>query len=231
LGRTEDLAGLAVVALIASSAILAGWQAIERLVHPHTVHNLALVMVGGLIGLLGNEAVARIRIRTGRRIGSAALEADGIHARADGITSLLVLLGALGVAVHWNWADPVIGLVIAATIAVVLVQAVRTVGGRLIDAVHPSLVDQVSHILEQLDGIVTVSEIRLRWVGHRLYAAVRVGVQGHLSVADGHEISERACHELMHGLSQLADAIVHVDPVDPGGDPHEITAHHRRHEH
>ena len=67
--------------------------------------------------------------------------ADGLHARSDGLTSLAVLVGAIGVAVGWEWADPVVGLAISAAILVVLVQAARSVGERLMDAVDPELVD------------------------------------------------------------------------------------------
>src|SRR5215204_2823152 len=111
-GRAEDLAGLFIVAMIALSAVIAAYQAIDRLLHPRDVTQLWAVADAGLIGFLGNELVARYRIRVGRRIGSAALVADGLHARTDGFTSLAVLLGAGGVAVGWGWADPVVGLII-----------------------------------------------------------------------------------------------------------------------
>ena len=80
-----------------------------------------------MIGFLGNELVARYRIRVGRKIGSAALVADGLHARTDGFTSLAVLLGAGGVAIGWDWADPVVGLVITVAILAVLRGAAREI--------------------------------------------------------------------------------------------------------
>lgn len=87
-GRAEDLASIAIVATIAASAALACYQAIDRLLHPQPVTYLPAVAAAGLIGLVGNEVVARYRITVGRRIGSAALVADGLHARTDGFTSL-----------------------------------------------------------------------------------------------------------------------------------------------
>src|SRR5215472_14422045 len=93
-GRAEDLAGVVIVLLIAASSALAGWQAVTRLAHPHPVSNLMAVAIAAVIGFAGNELVARYRIRVGRKIGSAALVADGLHARTDGFTSLAVLLGA-----------------------------------------------------------------------------------------------------------------------------------------
>jgi divalent metal cation (Fe/Co/Zn/Cd) transporter len=81
--------------------------------------------------------VARYRIRVGRKIGSAALVADGLHARTDGLTSLAVLLGVGGVAIGWDWADPVVGLLITVAILTVLRQAAREIYRRLMDAVDP----------------------------------------------------------------------------------------------
>ncbi|MGH3167787.1 MAG: cation diffusion facilitator family transporter [Trebonia sp.] len=108
-GRAEDLAGLAVVGVMAVSAAVAAWQAIDRFVHPHQVTDLPLVAAAGVIGFAGNELAARYRIAVGTRIGSAALVADGRHARADGFTSLAVVAGAAGVALGWQQADPVQG--------------------------------------------------------------------------------------------------------------------------
>lgn len=136
-GRAEDLAGLFVVAMIALSSILAGWEAIDRLFHPREVEHVWAVAAAGVVGFLGNEIVARYRIRVGRQIGSAALVADGLHARTDGFTSLAVVFGAAGVAVGMPWADPVIGLLIAIAILGVLRSALTQVGARLMDAVTP----------------------------------------------------------------------------------------------
>src|SRR6185437_12503963 len=92
-GRAEDLAGVVIVVVIAASSALAAYEAVTRLLHPQRVSDLAAVAVAALVGFAGNELVARYRIRTGRRIGSAALVADGLHARTDGFTSLAVLVG------------------------------------------------------------------------------------------------------------------------------------------
>ena len=225
-GKAEDLAGIVVIVLIGASAILAAYVAINRLLHPQRITDLGFVMAAAAVGAIGNEVVAQYRIRTGRRIGSAALEADGIHARTDGITSLLVLLGAIGVALGADWADPVVGLVIAAAIAVVGWQAVRSIIGRLLDAVDPSLIDHIQRVAATTPGVVTVSEVRARWAGHRLLAQVRLGVDGNLSVTDAHGIAEETHHRLLHEVKNLSDAIIHVDPEGTGGDPHAGTRHH-----
>ena len=131
--RAEDLAGILIVVVIAASAALAGFEAIRRLLDPRPLENLGWVMAASVVGFLGNEAVALYRIRVGRRIGSAALVADGLHARTDGLTSLGVLVGAIGVAYGFDRADPIAGLAISAVIVFVLVQAARSVFRRLLD--------------------------------------------------------------------------------------------------
>ena len=225
-GKAEDLAGIAVIVLIASSAGFAGYEAINRLIHPEKVFHLGFVMAAAVVGAVGNELVAQYRIRVGRRIGSAALEADGIHARTDGVTSLLVLVGAVAVALGAQWADPVVGLLITAAILVVGYQAVRSVGQRLLDVVDPAIVERISEIVRAVDGVDAVTEIRARWAGHRLLAQVRLSVDGASSVSTAHEIAEVAHHELLHGISNLSDAIIHVDPSGVGFDPHTATSHH-----
>lgn len=226
-GKAEDVAGLALVALIAVSAAFAGYEAIYRLIHPEKVSHLGFVMAAAAVGAVGNEVVAQYRIRVGRRIGSAALEADGVHARTDGVTSLLVLVGAIAVDLGAEWADPVVGLLITAAIVVVGYQAVRSVGQRLLDAVDPDVIEQISTVVEAVDGVFTVTEVRARWVGHRLLAQVRLSVDGRLSVTRAHGIAEEVHHELLHHVPNLSEAIVHVDPSGTEADPHAATRHHQ----
>jgi cation diffusion facilitator family transporter len=221
------LAGLVVVLVIAASAVLAAWEATSRLRHPLPVDYLGFVIAAAVVGAVGNELVALYRIRVGRRIGSAALVADGLHARADGLTSLAVLAGAIGVALGWERADAVAGLAIAVGIVVVLVQAAKGVGERLLDAVSPELVDRAEKVVREVAGVQDVSELRIRWIGHRLHAEVRITVDRDLDVARAHDIAEEAHHALLHDLPMLASAVVHIDPCGHAGpDPHQSTAHH-----
>jgi cation diffusion facilitator family transporter len=226
-GKAEDVAGVVVLALIVGSAAFAGYEAVDRLLHPQKITDLGLVMAAAVVGAIGNELVAQYRIRVGRRIGSAALEADGIHARTDGVTSLLVLIGTIAVAVGAEWADAVVGVVITAAILMVGYQAARSVGQRLLDAVDPAVVTRISQTVAAVPGVVAVTEVRARWMGHRLLAQVRLSVDGTLSVARAHEIAEVAHHELLHHVPNLSEAIIHVDPAGVGVDPHAATAHHR----
>ncbi len=226
-GRAEDLAGLCIVAVIALSAAVAGWESVHRLVDPAPVRNVGWVLAAGVIGFVGNELVAIYRIRVGRRIGSAALVADGLHARTDGLTSLGVVASAIGVAVGLPVADPIVGLLITAAILVVLVQACRDIYRRLMDSVDPELVDRVEAVLTAVDGVRDVQSVRVRWIGHELRAEVDIAVDGDLSVADAHGIADRSHHQLLHQVRRLRHATIHINPAADGGDDHHrATAHH-----
>src|SRR3954449_8784487 len=210
-GRSEDLAGIVIVLLIAASSALAAYEAVRRFVHPQDVHHLWAVAIAALVGFFGNELVARYRIKVGREIGSAALVADGLHARTDGFTSLSVLVGAAGVAIGWDWADPAVGLFITLAILVVLRDAAREVYRRLMDAVDPALVDQVDAVLRATDGVLDIGTTRLRWIGHQLRAECTVVVAKDLTVIQGHDIAESCEHRLLHELPRLTAAMVHAD--------------------
>ncbi|MBQ1038119.1 cation diffusion facilitator family transporter [Micromonospora sp. C81] len=230
-GRSEDLAGIVIVVVIAASALAAAWTAVTRLLHPAEVTHLPWVAAAGLVGFIGNELVARYRIRVGRRIGSAALVADGLHARTDGYTSLAVLAAAGGGALGWHWADPVVGLAIAVAITFVLKDAAREVYRRLMDAVDPAIVDQAEATLRTIDGVRDVAAVRLRWIGHRLHAEADLVVDTHLTLIAAHEIAADAEHQLTHAVPRLMTATVHTDPDShPGGHHHPDLSHQRRHQ-
>jgi cation diffusion facilitator family transporter len=212
-GRAEDLGGLFVIAMITLSGVLAAGEAIDRLIHPHRVTGLWAVAVAAVIGFAGNEVVSRYRIRVGRRIGSAALVADGLHARTDGFTSLAVLLGAGGVALGWRAADPIIGLVITVAILGVLHSAVRQVGARLMDAVDPDLVDRATEAVISVAGVREVRELRIRWIGHSLRAEVDATVDPDLTVSQAHDIAHHAETHLLDQVGRLAAATIHTSPA------------------
>jgi cation diffusion facilitator family transporter len=212
-GRAEDVAGLFVIAMIALSSVLVGYESISRLLTPHTVTNLGWVAAAAVIGFLGNETVAQYRIRVGRRIGSAALVADGLHARTDGFTSLAVLFGAAGVAVGWQWADPAVGLLITVAILGVLRYAVRQVGARLMDAVDPALVEQAGAAVRDIDDVIAVADLKIRWVGHTLRAEVDLTVSPDMTLEHAHEIAHHAEQHLLHRFHRLSAATVHTSPA------------------
>ncbi|MET3809590.1 cation diffusion facilitator family transporter [Arthrobacter sp. UYEF3] len=201
-GRAEDLAGLFIVVVVALSAVVAGWQSIDRLIHPQPLHNLWWVAAAGLVGFAGNEAVAVYRIRIGRKIGSAALVADGVHARMDGFTSLAVVLGALGVWAGFPLADPIVGLLIAAAIIVLLWGTVRSIGRRLMDGIEPELVERARQALSTTPGVESVPALQLRWIGHRLQGNATIQVAD-MTISAGQQIVRDAEHRLGHALPNL----------------------------
>src|SRR5215212_2678314 len=218
-GRVEDLAGAMVVLIILFSALVAGYQAIERLINPQPVGFLGALAAAAIVGFIGNEAVAIFRIRVGRQIGSAALVTDGW-------TGLAVLVGAIGVWLGYPLADPIVGLLIAAAILGIVWQSGKMVFTRLLDGVDPEVIDEIRRTASNVPGVEDVAEVRARWLGHRLRAEVNVAVDPELSVAEGHAIAREVNHRLMHELRYLDTAVVHVDPVQESGEQHHrVDAH------
>jgi cation diffusion facilitator family transporter len=225
--RAEDLAGVVVIGLILFSAIVAGYEAIDRFFNPRVVEYLGWVAAAAIIGFIGNEAVAIFRIRVGREIGSAALIADGLHARIDGLTSLAVLVGAIGVWAGFPLADPIIGLIITFAILRITWNATKSMWYRMMDAVEPEVVDTVENTALAIDGVQDIHDVRCRWVGHQLHASIHIEVEPLMNVAEGHQISEEVRHALFHVLPRLTEATVHMDPA--GSDQsefHQTTLHH-----
>jgi cation diffusion facilitator family transporter len=179
-----------------------------------------------VIGFLGNEVVALFRLKVGREIGSAALIADGYHARVDGWTSLAVLIGAVGVQLGYSVADPLAGLLITAAILWLVWHAGKPVFLRMIDGVEPGVVEALQHAAQHVPGVHAVTEVRARWLGHRLHAEVNIAVAPVLSVTQGHAIAKEVHHQLFHHVHALASITVHVDPGDEAGERyHHISEH------
>ena len=181
-GRAEDLAGLLIVVAILVTGILAGYVSITRLSDPPEIDFIWAVVVASLVGFVGNEGVALFRIKVGKEIGSAALVADGLHARVDGLTSLAVLVGAVGVWLGAPLADPIVGLVITVAIFRIVIESGKSVIARLLDGVEPEVIDEVREVLHATDGVEEVTEVRVRWLGHSLLAEVNLAVRPDLSV-------------------------------------------------
>ena len=223
LGRVEDLAGVTIVFVILFSAVAAGYESVHRFFHPVTVSHLYAVMFASVVGCVGNEVAAIIRIRVGKEIESAALIADGHHARVDGLASLAVLFGALGVKLGYPLADPIVGILITLIIGKVVWDSVIAIFSRMLDGVDPALIPQLTDIARRTEGVAEVGEVRARWLGHRLMAEVTFGVSGELTVENGHEIAKRVQENIQDALPHVAAVSVHVDPSGELGEEH----HHR----
>lgn len=227
--RAEDLAGVLIALVIAASVVLIVWESVDALINPRPLANLGWVFAAGLVGFAGNEIVAVYRIRAGRRIGSAALIAEGQHARADGLTSIAVIVGVVGVWLGFERADAIIGLLIGMAILGILISTMRTVFRRLMDGVEPGVIDAMVSTAASVDGVVAVDRVRARWSGHRMDADANVAVPGELTVLEGHRVADRVEHELLHATPHLESVVVHLHPVVDGEYPddlHELSGHH-----
>ncbi|MGV9362084.1 cation diffusion facilitator family transporter [Amycolatopsis sp. NPDC003731] len=226
-GRAEDLAGVVVVLVVAASAAVAGYESVARLLDPRPVAHPWVVAAAGVIGFAGNELVARYRIRIGREIGSAALVADGLHARTDGFTSLAVVAGAAGVGFGFPAADPIVGLVITVAILFVLRDAAKEVFRRLLDAVDPASVELAERTARDVEGVLDARELRMRWIGHHLRAELAVTVAADLTVESAHRLAHEVEHRLLHTIPRLTAVVVHTEPATGADRAHETVAHHR----
>jgi cation diffusion facilitator family transporter len=225
-GRVEDVAGVMIVLTILFSAVLAGYESVNRLLHPQPVEHLWAVAIASIIGFAGNEMVALFRIRVGKEINSAALVADGYHARVDGLTSLGVLFSAVGLWLGYPLADPIFGLLITIAILPIVWESGKAVFTRLLDGVDPEVIEEITHAINHTQGVCEVTEVRLRWSGHRLHAEGNLAVSPKLSVAEGHAIAVEARHQLLHHLSYLSNVTIHIDPEDLSGEEHHRIKEH-----
>ena len=212
-GRAEDLAGLIVVAIILFSAVFAGYEAVTRFVHPQAPGYLLATAIAGLIGFAGNEWVAVYRIRTGRRIGSAALEADGHHARVDGFTSLAVVAGAAGVALGFELADPLVGLGISLAIVRIVWVSLKEVGLRALDGIDPAVIDRIAADAARTPGVRDVRDVRARWLGHTIRAELAVSTDSRLSLAEADQLAEHVRARLLERNPLMSDALVRPVPT------------------
>jgi cation diffusion facilitator family transporter len=226
--RVEDLVGLGVVLVITVSGLWTGYESIRRLLYPSTPQNILLAIAAGVLGGLGNELVARYRLKVGREIHSHALMAEGHHARVDALTSLGVVVGLLFVAFGFPLADPLAGLIITVFIFSIVFEVGKDLLTRIVGKTEDHELDEIRTIASGVEGVKEVGSIKVQWLGHRCFAEMCVAVSPLISVAEAHHISENVRHELLHHLSSLVDVTIHADPYAAGAsDPfHNLTAHH-----
>lgn len=227
LNRAEDWAGLMIVAAIAASAVLVIGESVERLVEPRLIDHVPAVIGAGVVGAMGNEWVARYRIRVGNSIASEALITDGRHARTDALTSLAVVAAGVGALLGAAWVDPLAGLVVAVPILWLLVKSARRISTRLLDGVDPGVVDAAHATIVAVTGVESLDDLRVRWHGHQLRISACIGVEPSLSVSQSHAIAHDVEHELHHRFDAPVTATIHVEPFDQPG-RHDSVAHHVR---
>ncbi len=209
-GRLEDIAGVFIVISIAFSAAFILVESIERLLNPRPLENLEWIALAALVGFVGNELVALMQIRVGRRIGSDAMIADGQHALIDGLTSLAVLIAVIGTLIGLPILDPIVGIVIAFAIVGITWNAIKAVWYRMMDAVDPQLVEHVEAHVLALEGLRRIETLRLRWVGHRMYGVMKIAVPADMPLEASEQIAHGVQHEARHVVPQLEELIVEV---------------------
>jgi len=226
-GRAEDLAGTVIVLMILASALFVFYESTLKLLNPQPLDNLGWVAIAAIVGFIGNEAVALFRLRIGGEINSAALIADGLHARVDGFTSLAVLLGVIGVWLGFWWADPLMGFIIGFAILVIVRDAAKSMWYRLMDAMDPETIDRIEATAAKVPGVEGVSQVRARWIGHRMNSEMNIVVDCELPLSKSHDIAEQVRHSVFHELPMMTDVIVHLDPCSHDQvNHHEVTQHH-----
>jgi cation diffusion facilitator family transporter len=227
LARSEDLAGIMVVLLIFFSAAVALYEAVDRIIHPQVISSVAVVFAAGILGFLGNEWVSVIRTRAGKRIGSAALVADGQHALIDGYTSLAVAAGAVGVWIGFPLADPIVGIFISIAILFIVKDAAISIFRRAMDGIEPEKVDEITRVARAVPGIEEVNSVRARWQGHTIAVDLLVTVDEDLTTRQSHAILEKVRRDLFHEVGMVGSIMIHADPTSRDGtDHHRSTAHH-----
>ena len=213
-GRLEDIAGVFIVISIGFSAAYILYESIQRLLNPLPLQNLEWIALASLVGFVGNELVAIMQIRVGRRIGSDAMIADGQHALIDGLTSLAVLIAVIGTLIGLPILDPIVGVVIALAIVGITWNAIKAIWYRMMDAVDPHLVEHVEEHVLALDGVAAIDTLRLRWVGHRMYGVAKLRVAADTSFAACQEIIHAVQHEAGHVIPQLEELTVQLVEAD-----------------
>ena len=222
-GRAEDIAGVVIVLSILFSSGYIMWASFGKLFNPEPIHHVPWVVVAAIIGFLGNEMVALFQIQAGNRIGSASLVADGLHARIDGITSLVVLVAVAGSLLGYPIVDPIVGILIGVTILFIARDATRSIWYRLMDAVDPQIVDQIEQYSSEVNGVDCVESLRVRWVGHQLQCEIGIVLSGSPSFADSQHIVSSIKNLLIENVRHLTLITIEiVSQADQTADTHVV---------
>ncbi len=211
-GRAEDVAGIVIVLSIGFSAAYILAASAYRLFNPEPLTHLPWVAAASIVGFVGNELVASMQLRVGKRIGSAAMIADGQHARTDGLTSLAVLIAVVGTWRGLPILDPVVGIVIGIAIVGISWEAAKAVGYRLMDAVDPGLLNRMEHFAGEVEGVDRVVGLRAHWVGHRLFAEITVGVDEGLLMVESRGVAAKVRQVLHQAVPQLDTLHIEIEP-------------------
>lgn len=220
-GRIEDVATLLIVLVIVVTAALAAFESILKLFQPARYGSIPFSLVAAGVGIVANLAVSEYKVRVGRSIGSTALKTDGIHSRVDALVSAGAFAGIGLAGAGVRLADPIAGLAITAGILYILGGTLRQLFLRMMDAVDPHVIEELTAAASRVDGVLGVHDVRARWVGRELVAVMHVACAPDSTLREAHEVAVRVEHEVAHEVPE-ARLDVHMDP---GTELHEHATH------
>jgi cation diffusion facilitator family transporter len=200
--RAEDLAGIGVAVVIWASAAVAGAESVNKLIHHGTTQHLGWGIGAAAAGILGNQLVARYKLVVGRKIQSATLVADARHSSLDALSSAGAMLGLIGVAVGWSWADAVAGLLVTGFICHVGWEVTSDIAHRLLDGVDPAIVTTAEATAAHTEGVAH-AHARARWTGRTLRVEVEGWVPPTTTVADADRIGRLVADRLGAELPEM----------------------------
>ena len=202
LDRAEDLAGVGIAVVIWASAVFAGAESVRKLLAHGTTAHVGIGILGAVLGIVGNQVVARYKLLTGRRIKSATLIADARHSWLDALSSAGALAGLVAVELGQGWGDPVAGIAVTLFICHVGYEVTTDVISRLADGVDPGVITTAEAAAGELPGVIH-AHARARWTGRILRVEVEAWVDPGLTARDADELGRRAAAAVSRQLPDM----------------------------
>src|SRR6266849_1380785 len=210
-GRFEDVATLLIIVVIIVTAAVAAAESVAKLLYPTTYSNFPLSLGAALVGVIANLGVSEYKLRVGRSIGSESLKTDGVHSRIDALVSAGAFAGIGLAGLGLRLADPIVGILITLAIVFVLAGTVKQLFYRMMDAVDPTIIDEITNAASSIPGVLQVHDVRVRWVGRELVAVMHVAMDPKSTLENAHALAMRVedavCREV-----PAARLEIHMDP-------------------
>jgi cation diffusion facilitator family transporter len=200
--RAEDLAGVGIAVVIWASAVFAGFESVRKLVHNGGTHDVGWGIAAAAVGIVGNQIVARYKLRVGTRINSATLVADAKHSWLDALSSGGAMVGLIAVLAGLPWADAVAGIVVTGFICHVGWEVTSDVAHRLLDGVEPEVIETAERVAAQVPG-VQHAHARARWTGRTLRVEVEAWVAADTTVAESDRLGQAVADLLAPQLDEM----------------------------
>ena len=200
--RAEDMAGIGIAVVIWASAAFAGYESIRKLIHNTGTHDVGWGIGAAAVGIVGNQIVARYKLRVGTRINSATLVADAKHSWLDALSSGGAMVGLIAVSLGAPWADAVAGIIVTGFICHVGWEVTSDVAHRLLDGVEPEVIETAEKVAAEIPG-VRHAHARARWTGRTLRVEVEGWVDADTTVAESDRIGQAIADALAPKLPEM----------------------------